>query len=101
MRAAGTYHRVGERSILVRPRRLVLCARRVETRVTCTLGDPRTHEWRDLRPEQLDRPHRRAMRHAGEVDQVARVAEDVVLEEDLLRDGLRIADEQRAARTAQ
>src|SRR5689334_21360065 len=66
-----------------------------------SLRHTRAHQRRNLRTEQLDRAHHRAMRHAHQIDEVARVAEDLVLEEDLLRDRLRIADEQRAARPAQ
>src|SRR5688572_27169196 len=65
------------------------------------LGHARAHEWRDLGAEQLDRPHHRAMRQAHQIDEISRVPEDFVLEEDLLRHRLRIADEERAAWTSQ
>ena len=42
------------------------------------------HERRDLGAEQLDRAHHVAVRHPHQLDEVSRVPEDLVLEEDLL-----------------
>ena len=62
-------------------------------------GELAAHGRRDLGAEQLDRAHdlRVRQRPDAELDEEAVVAEELVLEEDLLDDLLRAADEVRAA----
>ena len=74
------------------------------TRASATGSRPerrqrRAHLRRDLGPEQLDRPHHVGVRQRADahLQQEPVVVEDLVLEQDLLDDLVRAADEVRAA----
>ena len=79
------------------------CRRRTDRAGSARDGCERlAHRGRDLGAEELDRAHDVGVRERAdaELDQEAVVAEDLVLEEDLLGDLLRAADEVRAAQRA-
>ena len=89
----------GRLSILANAMAVVCPLTRPPTRRVRGVAAPRAHDRRDLGAEQLDRAHdaRVRQRADAELHEEAVVAEELVLEEDLLDDLLRAADEVRAA----